>query len=434
MTTTGIIIRTDPLAKKNLGFPGTRATRPTGGTLVDFVALFPGHIRLAAVLVALALAPMGSAMAQQAGDGAPPATPVGVSTTQERISRQMAPAVGHLVPRRAGEVAALSSGAVAVFAVDVGDRVKQGALLVQLDPETLALEVALAEAEVQQKAAALEEARSRLALSQQALDRLEGLRRSSAFSRANFDDKAEEVTGNTHAVTSAEAALAIARSALKLAQADLRDTSIRAPYDGVIERRHTEVGAYVTKGTPVVSLINPDDLEVEADIPFQLVTGLTPGDAVRVMLDDDTGVQATLRAIVPIENVRTRTWLARFTLPEDITRTHRLAAHQSVTLRLPDGPERLMVTVPKDAVIANPSGTMVFVVVDGVAQPRPIVLGQAIRGSFEVLRGLSTGETVVTRGNERLSPGQPVIATVPPSARGSAGPDPSPSATVPPEG
>ncbi len=376
---------------------------------------------LALVLVVMLVSTMLTpAQAQQAGGGPPPATPVGVAVAEERVSRQTAPVVGRLVPRRAGEVAAKSAGAVEHFAVEVGDTVDNGDLLARLDTETLSLEVDLAESEVQRQQAALEEARSRLALSQQALQRLAGLRRSAAFSQASYDDKAEEVTGNSHAVSVAQASLASAESRLSLAKTALRDAAILAPYPGVVTERHTEVGAYITKGAPVVNLLNNRDLEVEADIPYDLVDGLVAGGVVRVMLDETIAADAALRAIVPAENARTRTRLARFTLPPEITTRHELAANQSVTLLLPEGPEIQVLTVPKDAVIARPGGSMVFVVEEGAAQPRPVTLGRAVADAFQVLDGLSVGETVVTRGNERLRPGQPVTPAVPPSARGTA--------------
>ncbi|WP_299444291.1 efflux RND transporter periplasmic adaptor subunit [uncultured Rhodospira sp.] len=368
---------------------------------------------------ALLVVPGPGAVAQQGGEGdGPRATPVGVATVSERATTQTVPVVGRLVPRRAGMVAAKGSGAVEHMAVDVGDVVEAGDLLARLDTESVRLEVELARAEVQQREAALEEARSRLALAQQELERLASLRRSAAFSQARYDDKSEEATGLNHSVSVAQAALTIARARLSLAEVALRDAEIRAPYPGTITERHTEVGAYVTKGAPVVALLNHLDLEVEADIPFDLVDGLSIGEAVDVFLDDETQTVAALRALVPAEDTRTRTRPARLTLPAASGPERHLAAGQSVTLMIPEGPARTVVTVPKDAVINKPTGNMVFVVVDGVAQPRPVDLGPAVGDAFAVRDGLSLGETVVTRGNERLRPGQPVRATVPPSARG----------------
>jgi RND family efflux transporter MFP subunit len=373
-----------------------------------------------ALLLLLAVAAV-PALAQQGG---PPATPVGVAEVTERVTRQTVPVVGRLVARRAGAVAAKAGGAVEAFVVDVGDAVEEGDLLALLDTETAALEVDLATSEVQQRQAALEESRSRLALAQQELQRLASLRRSAAFSQARYDDKAEEVTGASHAVSVAQAQLTIAGSRLALAEVALRNASILAPYPGVVTARHTEVGAYVAIGAPVVSLLNHRDLEIEADIPFDLVPGLSEGGAVTVRFDDNARATATVRAIVPAENARTRTRPARFTLAADSDPdVAALAAGQSVTVLIPEGPERTVLTVPKDAVISSPTGRTVFVVVDGVAQPRPVTLGAAVGDAFTVLDGLGVGETVVTRGNERLRPGQPVRPTVPPSAGGQSGAD-----------
>jgi RND family efflux transporter MFP subunit len=373
------------------------------------------------LFVVLALVALPAARAQQ-GDGSP-ATPVGVAEVGERETSQTVPVVGRLVARRAGVVAAKGTGAVEQMAVDVGDVVEAGDLLARLDTESVSLEVDLAAAEVEQREAALEEARSRLALARQELERLSDLRRSAAFSQARYDDKSEEATGLGHAVSVAQATLTIARARLSLAEVALRDAEIRAPYPGVVTERHTEVGAFVTKGAPVVALLNNRDLEVEADVPFDLVDGLSVGDSVDVVLDDDTRSVAVLRALVPAEDARTRTRPARLTLPDEAAAGHDLAAGQSVTLFLPEGPAETVVVVPKDAVISNPSGATVFVVANGVAQPRPVTLGNAVGDAFTVEDGLRPGDVVVTRGNERLRPGQPVRATVPPSARGGdAGP------------
>ena len=87
-----------------------------------------------------------------------------------------------------------------------------------------------------------------------------------------------------------------------------------------------------------------------------------------------------------------------------------LATNQSVTLHIPAGPTRTVVTVHKDAVLNRSEGALVFVVVNGVARPRPVRLGEAVGGRFEVIDGLKPGEKVVVRGNERLRPGQKVRA------------------------
>jgi acyl dehydratase len=67
-----------------------------------------------------------------------------------------------------------------------------------------------------------------------------------------------------------------------------------------------------------------------------------------------------------------------------------------------------VLSVHKDAVIKRGEQDLVYVVVDGTAQLRPVRLGEAVGTRFEVLEGLADGDQVVTRGNERLRPNDPV--------------------------
>jgi multidrug efflux pump subunit AcrA (membrane-fusion protein) len=85
-----------------------------------------------------------------------------------------------------------------------------------------------------------------------------------------------------------------------------------------------------------------------------------------------------------------------------------LANEQTVTIQVPVGARRQIVTVHKDAIIQRPDDVIVYIVSEGKAVPRTIILGEAVGARFEVLDGLSEGELVVVRGNERLRPGMPV--------------------------
>ena len=192
----------------------------------------------------------------------------------------------------------------------------------------------------------------------------------------------------------------------RLAQIDLNYATIRAPFSGVVTKRHTDVGAYVNVGQAVVSLIDDSALEVEADVPVQRVMGLKPGVAVGVRINGST-VEAEVRAVVPQENPQTRTRAVRFTANLRKIGTH-LAGNQSVTISVPISGDQKALSVHKDAVLNRRGNDMVFVVVDGAARPRNIAIGDAVGGRFVVRNGLKLGDVVVVRGNERLFPGQPV--------------------------
>jgi len=104
----------------------------------------------------------------------------------------------------------------------------------------------------------------------------------------------------------------------------------------------------------------------------------------------------------------TRTRTVRFT-PQFNGRRN-LAKNQSVTLLLPIGKARDVISVHKDAVVVRKGRDVVFVIEDGRAKMRNVRLGEGIGGRFEVLSGLNPGDLTVVRGNERLRPDQKVAA------------------------
>jgi len=119
-------------------------------------------------------------------------------------------------------------------------------------------------------------------------------------------------------------------------------------------------------------------------------------------------VMAVVRAVIPTENALTRTRPVRFTTQVAGERPLQYATDQSVTVLLPVGLPRDIVSVHKDAVIARGAGYIVYVVEEGKAQVRQIEIGEAVGLRFEVVSGLAPGDLVVTRGNERLRADQEV--------------------------
>lgn len=320
---------------------------------------------------------------------------------------QSVPVIGRLVAQRLGVVAARIAGPVDAFQVQVGDRLEAGQTIAVLDTASLKARRDSAAGHLQAAKAELTTKKAELALAEQEFKRMEGLRKSAAFSQARYDDAHQRVTIVEAEVGQAAAAVASARADLDLADINLREAVIKAPYPGVVTDRLTEVGAYVQSGDAIVRMVGDQSLEIEADVPFQNLAGIEPGTEIRIALDDGTQHSAVVRAILPAENPLTRTRTVR--LIPNIGETRRTLAHdQSVTLHVPVGPEREVLSVHKDAVIKRRGQDMVFIVEDGQAQPRPVDLGGAVGNRFEVRGGLRDGDQAVVRGNERLKPGDKV--------------------------
>ena len=357
--------------------------------------------------IAAALMSLTAAQAQ-----APQAVPVVVDRVLAEASHQNVPVIGRFVARQAGPVAARISGPVAEFKVDVGDRVAKGDVLAVLVKDSLKWERELKAAEMNRFQAALETAKETLKLRRQELSRLEGLRKSAAFSQARLDDKLQEVAVAKAEIAVADGQLASAKASLELAEIALTYADVVAPYGGVVSRRHTEAGAFVNLGDPLITLINDTDLEIEADVPARNVGGLVPGANVTATLSAAT-IQATVRAVVPDENPQTRTRTVRFQLGNAADGTG-IAANQSVTLSVPISRATSVVTVHKDAILNRLGRTVVFLHQDGKALVRPVRLGEAVGNRLIVEGGLAAGDLVVVRGNERLRPGQDISFTPPP--------------------
>ncbi len=332
---------------------------------------------------------------------------------------QTSPVLGRLIANQRGVVAALTRGPVSEVTVEAGDRVKAGDVILRIALDRISQTRNLAAAEVDLARARVVTAKSGLELANQEFARLERLRKSAAFSQARYEDQVQAVQTKISEVGEAEAAVAAAVADLRIAEIDVRLAEVRAPYDGVVIDRHTQRGAYVNVGDPVVTMINDQDLEVAAEVPTNRISGLVPGRSVQVSFGEGHTVDAFVRAVIPEENGLTRTRAVRFTLALDdlLAKSDMpLAANQTVTVRVPIGTPRNVISVHKDAVIPRDNSNIVFVAQDGKAQPRPVTLGGAVGARFIVLDGLQVGDLAIVRGNERLRPGQDVTISEDPAA------------------
>ncbi|NJO37117.1 MAG: efflux RND transporter periplasmic adaptor subunit, partial [Rhizobiales bacterium] len=180
--------------------------------------------------------------------------------------KQTRPVLGRIVTKQQGLVAARVGGLVSHVLVDVGDRVAAGDVLVELDAEPVQYAVDLADGEYDSALADRAIAEAEIALLQNELLRIDRLRDSAAFSKAQQDDKIREIAVARSRLGAATARLGQYRTKQQASRRDLEDMVIRAPYDGVVTRKLVSPGAYVRLGDPVVALVDDGALEIEADV------------------------------------------------------------------------------------------------------------------------------------------------------------------------
>ena len=339
------------------------------------------------------------------------ASPVEVDKVREETLTQTAPFTARFVAVQLGPVATRISERVADISVRAGERVEKGAVMARLSDNRLRAERQLRASELKKAEAQRERARANRAKAQQALARTEQLRGSNAFRKNALEDAQRDLEAAIASSTEAEAETERVQAELTLAEIALADASIRAPYHGVILARHVVAGDYVQAGEAIVTLMNDKDLEIEADVPAQRLAGLHPGVPVKAVLQNGQMLTVEMRAIIPEENPRTRSRAVRFSahLPESSTK---IAENQSVTVHIPVGVVRQVISVHKDALLLDGRQPRVYVVIDDKVEMRPVTIGESLGTRFEVTSGLSVGEIVVIKGNERLRPGEPVAVQV----------------------
>ena len=332
---------------------------------------------------------------------------VGVQTVEARTLSETVPVFAEIVTARNGSVASRVAGSIEQIHVLAGTRVDEGDLLVELNRDLLKIRVRQAQAQIAEGEASVATGDVRLASAQRSFDRVNALRDSAAFSEGRFDTVQSDLQVARAQLAEAQARLASGTALLAEAEYQLDRSLIRAPFSGVVLQVQTIPGAFIQAGTPVVTILDTDAFEVEASIPARFVANLSPGQKVQGRLETDETVDLVLRAILPVEDPSTRTRAVRFEA-SGLVDMRNLAVGQSLTVDIPVGEAREVLSVPKDALVQARGGWTVFVAAEGKAQPRQVQIGVPAGDRYEVISGLAPGDQVVVRGNERLRPGQDI--------------------------
>lgn len=361
-------------------------------------------------LSAVAFLAISTIVTDVSAQGGP--TGVGVASAEMVEIVDTRPVIGQLVASVEADVATRTAGIVAEVAFQIGDRVANGQVLVRLDEERLQLERQAVLAEVEVAKAGQKVAEAELKRAEQGFQRQAALSSSGAFSRSRYEDLEQDAARAKGVLLRAAAELS--RSEARLAEIDyrLQHSRIVAPFSGVVIGRRAQPGAYMPVGSTIATLMDTSKLEIEADVPVELIGALGPGREVSALFSNSAEMSAStkahVRALVPVQSVSTRTRAVRFTIDLSNLDRSMLAGGASVTLQIPASAPRRALAIPKDALVQSGTGWMVFIVDDGKAAPRTVVLGQSAAERIEVTSGLNQGDVVVIRGNERLRPGQSI--------------------------
>jgi len=327
------------------------------------------------------------------------APPVEVERAAERAIVRVVRVTGTVTSPRAALLSPSVGGLVAGLRVDAGDRVAGNDVVVSLDSELERLSLERAEAEQNQAQTALEDSRRRLA-------EAERVGTINAIPESQIKSLRAEVRRD-------EAALAAAEAAVRQQRAVVRRHDVRAPFAGVISRRLTDVGEWVSPGDGLVELVDVENLRFDFRVPQEYYSSVTPRTRVELSSDAVPGFSAEGRigAIVPVKDPGARTFLLR--VLADAGPGAAVTPGMSARAALHIDEDRTGVVVPRDALLRYPDGRLVVWVVNGERElprvsERQVQTGLQFDGVVEIREGLQSGELVVTRGNEALQDGQSV--------------------------
>jgi RND family efflux transporter MFP subunit len=288
----------------------------------------------------------------------------------------------------------LSGQRITRLNVDVGQQVKQGQVLLELDHRTLDSELAQADASTQQAKASLELAQAKQARGQK-------LAAGQLISISDLD----ELRATT---TQAQAQLVTARASRDAAKLQRDFAQLRAPADGVISKRLIQPGQVVSAGSELLRLIRDGRLEWRAELPEDQLAHVAVGNAIALTY---TGLQihGRVRAVTPGVDAQTRTGTVYADLPEPGP----LKPGTYVEGRILTGDGQALM-VPTSAIVQRDGHSYVFTMKDRQAVARRRVrTGQTSQGRVEIIDGLKAGEQVVSEGAGFLGDGDKVRVVAP---------------------
>jgi multidrug efflux system membrane fusion protein len=366
---------------------------------------------------------------------AKPEAPIPVPVIATTVQKQNFP----IVLTGIGNVAALNSATVRsmvtepIISVDFkdGQLVKKGQLLAQLDPSTYQAQLDEAEANLARDEAHLENGQINLG-------------RYVPLAKQGFAPQ-QQVATQQAMIAQERATITADQAAIEYAKTELSYTKLVAPFDGVAGIRLLDVGNIIhsstTRGSPtepnalvVINQVQPITVMftlAATDIPA-VQDALAKGSVKVVALSADGKSVLDTGTLAAIDN-QANTTSGTITLRAIFPNPHRqLWPGMFVNVRVITQVQDNGLTVPLDAVQQGPQGQFVFVVgPDHKVAMQPVSVRETLNGTALIDKGLSAGETVVVRGQYRLTPGTVVSLANPNDPAAVPNPTPASAGLLP---
>jgi len=347
-----------------------------------------------------------------------PFAPIKVTVTHV-VKGEVAPAlfgIGTVEARRAYLIGPTAAGRVGRVLVDVGDSVKAGQLLAEMDPVDLDRRVASAAAAAERGRSAvttaeaqIHDAKSRQALAASEAQRYIDLGKKNFVSQSVVEGKLQQQQSADAQLASAESALVSARQDLARLEADRAGAQqqrgnirLRAPVDGVVTSRDAEPGSTVVAGQAVLKLQEPGSLWVTVRLDQGRSAGLRAGLPAEITLRSNPGKVLTgkVARVEPISDSVTEERIAQVafdSLPQGVTNNEMA----EVNLRLPAVTDALI--LPNAALRHRGAEVGAWLRADGKLRFVPVKTGATgLDGKVQIAEGLKAGDEVVVYSEREL--------------------------------
>lgn len=327
------------------------------------------------------------------------ALPVNTETARIKPVIETVTLTGTVVARRISQISTAVPGQVENMAVNIGDHVDAGSLLLSLDDEIATEELRSGRAAAREARAELDDAKRRLA-------------------EANRLSQQQSIAETQ--VRTLDAEVSIDQAALERLEAEaarrasrLERHVLNAPFSGVVSQKFTEVGEWVTPGNAVIELVAMDELLIDFQVSQNYYPRVNKESQIQVMLDalPDRTINTRVDAVVPVSDPDARTFTLRL---EPLDAVSEMTPGMSARGVLRIQTNERGVVVPRDALIRYPDGRITVWVVKEKGEggftvsERRVQTGLSFDGQVHILDGVDSGMELITQGNETLQEGQTV--------------------------
>jgi membrane fusion protein (multidrug efflux system) len=318
--------------------------------------------------------------------------PVSYTEARQHTMRPSLKLPGTIQSRHRSIIGSETEGIVVAMYVREGESVSQGAPIAQLRTDSLQQLLKAA-------GSALDATRAARELAKRSLDRARPLFDKESMSEQQVDELESELL--RWQADEQRLKAEIARIELTI-----EHSHIRAPFDGVIVARLTDIGEWRDAGDPVVELISINDLEIDVAVPVVYFDDLNADEPAAVSFPSisEERFEMDVTAVVPVANSNARTFIVKLRLANDPEQP-RVAVGMLANVWLSIGQSRSAIIVPKDAIVRRQQERLLVLISEGnLARFLTVQTGNSIGDWIEVHNGVSAGDRVVVRGNERLEP------------------------------